>query len=221
MNLYTSDRNLDIKLPIYSLGEEIFNSVSHGVGALLSVAGLVLMVIKATGVLSKLSVLIFGFTMLVLYSMSCIYHALPSKVEGKKVFRVIDHISVYLLVYGTYIPIALIGVKSEIGYTMFGVVSIVTIIGIILSSIKIDKFQALEVFCHLVNGWGVIVLIPWLLRSMGKMGVIYAVIGGVFYSLGAILYGAGAKVKYMHSVFHVFCLFGTLFHFLAIYLYLI
>lgn len=214
-------KKLSIQLPSYSLGEEIFNSISHGIGALFSVVALILMVIKAHSALAEVTVVLFGVTMVLLYTMSCIYHAVSFKVEGKKVLRVLDHCNVFLLVYGTYIPISLLGVGGSLGWTLFGFVSFITILGIVLTSVKIDKFQILEVICHLLNGWSVVIGVPKLLQSIGSMGVIYLLLGGIMYTVGSILYGIGAKKKYMHCVFHIFCLLGTFFHFWAIYIYLL
>ena len=214
-------RKLNIKIPKYTLGEELFNSISHGVGAFLSVAALVLMVVKAESAKAEVTTVLFGSTMIILYTMSCIYHALSSKLEGKKVLRVLDHCNVYLLVFGTYIPVALLGVGGALGWTLFGIVALVTTLGIIFSSISIDKFQVVEVICHLLNGWSILFGIPALLTTMGQKGVIYLVIGGIMYTLGSILYGIGSQKKYMHCIFHVFCLIGTFFHFLAVYICLI
>ena len=214
-------KKINIKIPKYSLEEEIFNSVSHGIGAVFSVVALVMMVVKAHHLLPEVTVSLFGATMIVLYTMSCIYHAISSKLEGKKILRVIDHCNVYLLVFGTYIPVSLLGVGGKLGWILFAFVCIVTIIGITLSCISIDSFQVLEVICHLVNGWSIVVGIPTLLVTMGSRGVFFLVLGGIMYTLGSILYAIGSQKKYMHSVFHVFCLLGTFFHFWGIYFYLI
>ncbi|MBO6109649.1 MAG: hemolysin III family protein [Methanobrevibacter sp.] len=210
-----------IRIPNYTLGEELFNSISHGIGAQLSVAGLVLMVLKAHGFLPEFVVSLFGATMIILYTVSCVYHALSPKMKAKKVLRVMDHCNVYLLVYGTYIPASILGVGGKIGIYLFLFVTIVTIIGITLTIIDIDKYQLLEVICHLINGWSILIGVPKLLESVGKTGVLYFVLGGVMYTIGSILYGVGKRKKYMHCIFHVFCLLGTFFHFWGIYMYLI
>ena len=212
---------INIKVPNYSREEEIFNSVSHGIGAVFSVVALILMVVKAHDILPEVTVSLFGATMIILYTMSCIYHAISSKLEGKKILRVIDHCNVYLLVFGTYIPVALLGVGATLGWILFGIVCTITIIGIILSSISIDKFHFLEILCHLVNGWSILFGVPKMLETMGNSGVIFLVLGGVMYTIGAALYGIGTHKKYMHCVFHVFCLLGTFFHFWCVYFYLI
>ena len=214
-------KKLNIKIPKYSLGEELFNSISHGVGALAAVAYLVLMVVKANGPLAETTVSLFGATMIMLYTLSCIYHALSPQLEGKKVLRVLDHCNVYLLVCGTYIPVALLGVGGALGWTLFGIVTGVTILGIVFTSIGVDKFQVVEVICHLINGWSILFGISILLESMGVHGVLFLLGGGIIYTIGSVLYGVGSKKKYMHSLFHVFCILGTLCHFFAIYLYLL
>ena len=224
VNKYKTDKEkkkINIRVPKYTLGEELFNSISHGLGALLAIAALVLMVVKAKGPLAETTVSLFGSTMVILYTLSCIYHALPPSLEGKKVLRVLDHCNVYLLVFGTYIPVALLGVGGSLGWILFGVVALVTVLGIVLTSIGIDKFQALEVICHLINGWSILFGISKLLTNMGFNGVLFLILGGVVYTIGSILYGVGSKKKYMHSVFHIFCIVGTLLHFISVYFYLL
>ena len=182
---------------------------------------LILMVVKAHGIINEATVSLFGVSMIILYVMSCIYHALPPSLEGKKVLRVIDHCNVFLLVYGTYIPMSLVGVGGKSGLALFIAITIITIIGVLLTAIKIDKTQVLQVICHLLSGWGALFFISQLKNSLGINGLILLIIGGVMYSIGSLLYAIGRKRKYMHSIFHVFCLLGTLFHFLCVYLFLL
>ena len=224
VNKYTKEKKkikLNIKLPNYTVGEEIFNSISHGIGAIFSIVALILMVVKAHGILPETTVTLFGCAMIILYTISCIYHALSPALEGKKVLRVIDHCNVFLLVYGTYIPMSLVGVGGKSGLALFIAITIITLIGVLLTAIKIDKTQVLQVICHLLSGWGALFFISQLKNSLGINGLILLIIGGVMYSIGSLLYAIGRKRKYMHSVFHVFCLFGTLFHFLCVYLFLL
>ena len=212
-----------ISIPNYSLQEELINSISHGLAAALSIAGLVLLSIKASsdGALAVTSVTIFGTTMILLYTISCIYHGLSPRCKGKKVMRVIDHCNVFLLVFGTIIPVSLIGIGGAQGWVCFSIVAFITIIGIVASSINIDKVKVIEVICHLINGWGVLIYIKELLNNIGSIGLLFIILGGVMYSLGAIFYGLGSKKKYVHSIFHFFCIFGTLLHFFAIYFYIL
>jgi len=214
-------KKLNISIPNYTLGEEIFNSVSHGIGALLSIAALVLMVVKARNALAITTCSLFGATAIILYVISCVYHALSKNLEGKKVLRVIDHCNVFMLVYGTYIPMFFIGLGGKLGWLFLIIISLVTIFGVVLTAINVDKSTKIGVICHLANGWAALVAIPRLLSTMGMGGVIFLILGGLMYTVGSVLYGVGHKVKYTHCVFHIFCLLGTFFHFLCIYMYLL
>ena len=210
-----------ITIPNYSQGEEIFNAISHGIGALLSVVALVLMLVKAKTPLAVVSVSIFGFAMIVLYVISCVYHALSRRVKGKKVLRVIDHCNVFFLVLGTYVPVSLLGVSGWLGWTLLGVVFAFASTGISLNGVNVDKYKVPSVICHLVCGWSILFGVPALLETMGRAGVYWLIGGGAAYTVGSILYGIGAKKKYIHCVFHVFCLIGTFCHFWAVYSYLL
>ena len=212
---------LNIRIPNYSLGEEIFNAVSHGIGGLMSIAGLVLLLIRARGPLAVVSVSLFGAAMVILYVISCVYHALSRRMEGKKVLRVIDHCNVFLLVLCTYVPVSLLGVGGALGWALLSGVSAFAVTGIVFNAIRVDRFKALSVVCHLASGWSILLGVPRLLETMGQQGVLFLVLGGAMYSVGAALYGLGAKKKYMHSLFHLFCLAGTFFHFWAVYGYLL
>ena len=214
-------KKLSITIPKYSLSEELFNSISHGIGGGLGIAALVVMIIKAKGALANTTVSLFGATIILLYSMSCVYHGLSKNLEGKKVLRVLDHCNVFMLVLGTYIPASLIGVGGTLGWVLFGMVTFFTILGIVFTAIWIDKFQVVPVICHLFSGWSILFGISKLLANTGTKGVLYMILGGIMYTIGAALYGMGKKVKYMHCVFHIFCLLGTFFHFWAIYMYMI
>lgn len=212
-----------IKIPNYTLSEEIINSLSHGIAAAFSICGLILLIIKASNINATAvsSVTIFGTTMILLYTMSCIYHALSPNILGKKILRIIDHCNVFLLVFGTIIPVALIGIKGIYGWIFFGITAITTLIGIFFSCINIDKVQLIEVICHLLNGWSVIFFSKILLENIGIIGLILIILGGVMYTIGAILYGIGSKRKYIHSIFHFFCIFGTILHYISIYKYVL
>ncbi len=212
-----------ISIPSYTLSEELINSISHGIAAAFSIWGLVMLIIKASneGAMAVTTVTLFGTTMILLYTISCIYHALSPRITGKKVLRVIDHCNVFLLVFGTIIPIALVGMKGVCGWVYFGIVGFVTLLGIIFSAVDVDKNEKIEVVCHLMNGWSAVLFIKPLIAGVGVIGLIFIILGGVMYSVGALLYGLGSKKKYMHSVFHFFCIAGTIFHYLAIYLYVL
>ena len=210
-----------VRIPSYTLGEELFNSISHGIGAMLSIAALVLMTVWAHGAITITSVSLFGSALIILYTISCIYHALSPRLKGKRVLRIIDHCNVFLLVLCTYIPVSLIGVGGALGWVLFGTVCFFAILGIVLTAVNLERFQVPAVFCHLVSGWSILIGVPGLLRTMGGEGLFFLILGGVLYSAGAVLYRIGAKKKYGHCVFHIFCLAGSFFHFWCVFRYLL
>ena len=214
-------KNKEISIPSYSLGEELFNAISHGFGALLSIAALVLMLIRARNALEVTTAAIFGTSMIFLYSISCVYHALSPGLRGKKVLRVLDHCSVFLLVFGTYIPASLLGVSGVRGWLLFGLVAFFTALGIVFTALDLERYQLAAVICQLLSGWSILMGASNLRAALGLQGLIWMIAGGVMYTIGAILYGIGKNRKYCHSVFHVFCLLGTFCHFWAIYKYLL
>ena len=211
----------EISIPSYSLGEELFNAISHGLGALLSIAALVLMLIRARNALEVTTAAIFGTSMIFLYTISCVYHALSPGLRGKKVLRVLDHCSVFLLVFGTYIPASLLGVSGVRGWLLFGLVAFFTALGIVFTALDLERYQLAAVICQLLSGWSILMGASNLRAALGLQGLIWMIAGGVMYTIGAILYGIGKNRKYCHSVFHVFCLLGTFCHFWAIYKYLL
>ena len=210
-----------VGIPDYTLGEEIFNAVSHGVGALLGVAALVLMVVRAHGALAVTTVSLFGASLILLYTMSCLYHALSAKTPGKKVLRVLDHCNVFLLVLGTYVPVSLLGVGGAAGWTLFGIVAFFSVLGIVLTAVDLERYQVAAVICELCSGWSILIGVSGLLRRMGVPGLCFLLLSGLMYSLGAVLYARGAKKRFRHSVFHLFCLLGSFFHFWSVYRYLL
>ena len=210
-----------IKIPKYTLGEELINSISHGIGGCLAIAALVLCIVKSKNAWSIVSTSIYGSLMIILYVISCIYHALSPKLKGKKVLRVIDHCNVFLMLAGTYMPICLSLLNGLLGWIIFGIVWTITIIAIILNCINVDKYQLASVICHLLLGWGSLIIINPLIKESSLHAVWILIIGGIIYTIGSILYGIGRKIPYMHSVFHFFVLGGSIFHFFFIYLYCI
>ena len=214
-------RRRKISIPPYSMGEEINNAISHGLGALLSVAALVLMLFRARSALGVTTAALFGSSMVILYTMSCLYHALPPSLTGKKVLRVLDHCNVFLLVFGTYIPVSLLGVAGRRGWTLFGLVAFFTLLGIVFTAVDLERFQAAAVICQLLSGWSILIGASDLLRSVGMRGLSWMIAGGLMYTAGAVLYAVGKRRKYCHCVFHIFCLLGSFCHFWSIYQYLL
>lgn len=209
-----------IELPKYKLSEELINSISHGIGAALSVVAFILGLIKADSGLAIFSVFFYCISSFLLYLMSCLYHALKRN-NAKRVFRIIDHCSIYLLIAGTYTPVVLLALPLGLGWTMFGIVWAMAIFGIVLNAIDLKKFKKLSMILYLVMGWCIIFSFKTLWNSMNHTGIYLLLLGGITYTLGAIIYGIGKKKKYMHSIFHLFCLVASVCFFLSIYIYLL
>lgn len=212
-----------IKIPKYSLGEEITNAILHGIGALLSIAALVLCVVFSAihgNAYAVVSSCIYGSTLIILYTMSCLYHSLKIN-KAKKVFRIIDHCSIFLLIAGTYTPYTLVSLNGLIGWIMFSVVWCSAILGIVLNAIDLNKYKKLSMVLYIAMGWVIIFTFKPLLNVLEMGGIYLLLAGGIIYTIGAIFYGIGKKHKYMHSVFHFFVLAGSILHFFSILLYVI
>ena len=215
------------KLPNYTRGEEIFNMVTHIVGAAFGVVMLVLGIVFAAvrgHVAGVLTAIVFGLSLIVLYTMSAVYHGLSPRIKGKKVMQILDHCSVFLLIAGSYTPLticALVPANPVLGWTIFALVWIVSIIGIILNSIDIKKYQAFSMICYLGLGWCIVVSFPVLASVLPAIAIWLILLGGIAYTLGAILFGLGCKIKYMHSIFHIFCVLGSILQAIMILIYVL
>ena len=213
-------------LPDYTLGEEIFNSVSHGVGALFAIAALVLCIVMAAlrgNVRAIVSASVYGVTMIVLYTMSSIYHGLKRN-TAKKVFQVIDHCSIFFLIAGSYTPITLVtlfDIKPLYGWLLFSIVWTITVVGCVFTAIDWKKYNVLSMICYLGMGWCIVVFIKDVVRALGTGGTILLALGGILYTVGAVLYMIGHKHRYFHSIFHLFVLGGSIAHFFTILLYIL
>ena len=221
----TRTKLADRILPTYTKGEEIFNISSHIVGGVLGIVATVLCIIFAAihrNVYGIISGAIFGTTMILLYTMSSIYHGLKPERKAKKVMQILDHCSIFLLIAGSYTPFCLCTLReynTAIGWTMFGIIWGFAILGIVLNSIDLKKYKIFSMICYLVMGWCIIVKVNVLPQLLGMTGFWLLIIGGIVYTIGAILYGVGKKHKYIHSVFHLCILIANLLQFLCILLY--
>lgn len=205
------------KIKKYTLGEEIFNSVSHGIGAGLSVAGTVVLIVSAvihTNAWGIVSSCIYGATLIILYTMSTLYHSLTNE-KAKAFFRIMDHNTIFLLIAGTYTPITLYFLGGVTGWVLFAIVWGAAVIGIIINSINLEKARIPSIFCYVAMGWVIIFAIKPLIAAMPTVSLVFLIIGGVFYTLGIIFY-AIKKIKYFHSVWHLFTVAGSVFHYFSI-----
>ncbi len=217
----------DRTLPTYTRGEEIFNMTSHIVGAALSVImGTLCIIFSAmhNNIYGIVGSSIYCFSMIFLFTMSSIYHGLKPKRKSKKVLQVMDHCSIYVLIAGTYTPILLSGmmrVSPATAWWLFGIIWAVAILGIVLNSIDLKEFKVFSMICYLVMGWCVIFKVNMLIEAIGINGFLLIMIGGIVYTIGAILYGLGKKKKYVHSIFHLCVDIAAILQFFAIILYVV
>lgn len=217
----------DRVLPNYSKGEEIANMVTHIVGGVLGITSLVLCVIFASlnhNVYGIIGSCIFGITMIFLYTTSSIYHGLHKDLKAKKVFQIIDHCTIFLLISGTYTPILLCNVREynpTLGWSLFAFIWMFAIVGIILNSIDLKKYKIFSLICYLGMGWLILIIGKDFIDIVGLNAAIFLLIGGILYTIGFIFYAFGKKVKYFHMIFHILCVLGSLMHFLCILFYII
>ena len=216
----------DRLLPSYTKGEEIFNMVSHIVGGGLGIAATALLVVFAalrSNAYGIVSVAIFGATMIILYTMSSIYHGLRPNL-AKKVFQIIDHCAIYLLIAGTYTPFSLCTLReynTALGWTVFGIIWGLAALGITLNAIDLKSFKVISMVLYIGMGWCIVFTGKIIFNMLGTGGFSFLLVGGISYTIGAILYGFGRKVKYFHSVFHLFVVTGSILHSLCILFFVI
>ena len=214
-------------LPNYTRGEELFNMVSHIVGGGLGIIALVSCITvadyhkNAWGVVSGS---IYGFTLILLFAMSSIYHGMKVGLP-KKVFQVLDHCTIFLLIAGTYTPILLNRFREVYpveAWTNFAVVWGLAVLGITLNAIDLKRFNIFSMVCYLGMGWLIVFSAQKISEVLGNNFLFFMILGGIFYTVGAIFYGIGAikNKKYIHSVFHIFVDIGALLHFLSIVIFI-
>ena len=204
-----------------SLGEEIANSVSHGVGLLGALAAAPLLILAAakTGeALTVVSVSIFATTIVLVYTSSMIYHFLPGG-KAKRVFLIIDHVAIFLLIAGTYTPFALVVLRGTAGWTLFGMNWGIAVIGIITKLVPKLRHPILSVVLYLVMGWMVVLFIRPLCQHLPFDGVLWLIAGGLAYTFGVIFFAA--QMRYGHFVWHLFTIAGTTCHVFAVLWYVI
>ena len=213
-------------LPDYTRAEERFNMISHIVGGGMGIAATVLCVVAAAlegngyGVVSGA---IFGGSMVALYTISSVYHGLRGG-TGKKVMQILDHCTIYFLIAGTYTPFCLCTIRQHdpaLGWGTFGFVWALAVVGIVLNAIDLKRFQKVSMVLYLGMGWCIILTGKLIVQLLGGTGFALLVGGGVAYTVGAVFYGLGHKKRYIHSVFHLFCLVGSALHILCILFYVI
>lgn len=206
----------------YTLGEDLFNSISHGLAAGLSVAAIVLLIIRAatyapdgkTG-LYVTSFTIFGASMFILYMMSTLYHAL-TPYGVRKVFSILNHTSIYILIAGTYTPFALSAIEGAFGWVVFGIMWFFAVIGIVFYAIFGSKMRNVSVVTYILMGWFIVFALNPITRVIPKTSIVMLVCGGVAYTLSCIFYFM-KNYKWSHSIFHLFVVAGSVMHFFSVF----
>lgn len=201
-----------------SSGEEIVNSITHGIGALLSIAALVILIIiagRSGDIWHLVSFSIYGSTLILLYLSSTLYHSFSAP-KIKALFARFDHISIFLLIAGTYTPILLISIRGVWGWTLFGIIWGMAVTGAIVRSIYLHRFRKLMVAIYLIMGWMVVVAGKQIYLHLPSVSLTFLILGGVAYSAGVIFY-MWRKLPYSHGIWHLFVLAGSILHFFAIY----
>ena len=213
-------------LPDYTRGEECMNTITHIVGGGLAVAALVLCVVRAAlrgNVWGVVSSAIYGASMVALYTMSSVYHGLRPGM-GKKVMQVVDHCTIYFLIAGTYTVIVLSAIRPRyplLGWGLFAFEWTMAAIATTLTAIDLKKYNVISMICYIGLGWAIIPFARQALEVLTLPGFLFLLSGGIAYTIGAVLYGIGSRRKWMHSVFHIFVVLGSVLQFFAVLLYAI
>ena len=207
-------------ISLYSEKEERLNVLSHGLGLVLSTIALVVLILKAVeqgGTMRIVSFAIFGLSMLILYTASTFYHQAKEPALRHRL-NIVDHASIYILIAGTYTPFTLLVLEGTTGWVIFGISWGLALIGIILKLFFTGRFDVISTIAYVLMGWLIVFVIGPLIDSLSREGLFWLFAGGLFYTVGAILYSI-EKIKYNHAIFHVFVLLGTMSHFMAVYFY--
>lgn len=204
----------------FTLGEEIFNAVTHGVGAALAIAATVLLLIRSAsiGALAVVSCAIYGASLIILYTMSTLYHALAAR-TAKAVMRIFDHCTIFVLIAGTYTPFCLILLGGAWGWSIFGAIWGLTALGITLNAINLEKYKVFSMVAYIAMGWCVLLVAGKVIAALGFWGTTLLLFGGIAYTAGIGFFAS--KKKYFHSIWHFFVLAGSILHFFTVYFFVL
>jgi hemolysin III len=206
----------------YSYLEELFNSITHGAGLFISIIGLILLIVFSSlyGQVNHIvSCTIFGITLVLLYTASTLYHSFR-KPNIKHFFKIMDHSCIYALIAGTYTPFMLVIVRGTLGWSIFAIVWVLTILGIVFKAFFVNRFKIISTIAYLSMGWLIIFAIKPLFHTLPGEGIIWLVAGGLAYTLGTIFY-TWKKLPFNHAIWHVFVLAGSICHFMAVFFYVV
>ena len=209
-------------LTYYNSTEEKLNVLTHGIGLVLSIVALILLIVHANEMGTTrhiLSFTIFGASLILLYSASTLYHYFQNP-DIRRKLNILDHASIYVLIAGTYTPFTLITLKGTLGWTIFGVTWGIALIGVFLKLFYTGRFDKISTIAYVAMGWIIIFAVNPLIENLPVNGLYWLLAGGIFYTIGAILYSI-KKIKFNHVIFHLFVLLGSFSHFMSVYFYVL
>ena len=212
-----------LNLPIYTFNEELINSATHALGAIMGMAGWLMslkLLIPAGNMAATLSMSVFFASMILLCANSALYHGWELS-NAKKKFQIMDHCSIFVLITGTYAPYTLMVMNNLAGRIIFAIVALTSVLGIALNIIDMKKFRFVSMACYLVTGWCILFAYKDIAAALSPEQFTMLVLGGVIYTLGTIFYGLGNQIRYMHSIWHLFVLGGSLLHFASLYSFIL
>lgn len=201
-----------------TLGEEIANAVSHGIGALASIFGTIILIIFGIEQQDTAGIILgafYGLSLIILYTSSTLYHSLSNE-KAKKVFRILDHCNIYFLITGTYAPISVLMIGGTLGYLLLAANFLCGVLGIILNAINMKKFKVISMFLYILMGWMCAFIAKPLIMAVPLKELFILLLGGIAYTVGIIFYGL-TKIKYMHFIWHIFVLLGSVLQYIFIF----
>ena len=204
---------------IQTLGEEIANAVSHGIGAIFGIVALILFILASDTVEEYVAGTIFAAAIFILFLSSTLYHAFPSSLRVKRLFKRFDHISIYLLIGASFAPLLLVVADQPFGIIFFSIQWVIIITGIVFKAILIDKLQVLHIVMFLLLGWSALLVLGQF-DKLSEPAFYFTVWGGIAYSLGVVFYASSRRFMYAHFVWHLFVMAGVILHFIANYGYI-
>ena len=220
----TRTKLCDRRLPVYSRGEELMNTLTHSLGGALSVAALILCVVFAArhrNIYGIVSSVIYGLSLIALYTVSSVYHGMPA-CTAKKVMQVVDHCTIYFLIAGSYTVVALSALRTRypaLAWGLFAFEWTMAIVAAVFTAIDLKKYAVFSMICYIGLGWAILPFLRQTVDTMTRAGFLYLLWGGIAYTVGSVAYGLGRSHKWLHSVFHVFVLLGSILQFFAVLFY--
>ena len=215
----------NITIPDYTKNEELWNALTHFLGALFGVIALVmnLLATHQKDTVTLLTGVFYALAIIVMYTVSGVYHILPI-CDTKRLWRIIDHCTIYLLIIGTYTPIVLVGVRALSpfwGWLIFGLEVGIGLFAILLNILDLKRYSAISMCCYILMGWAIAIHLRLGIEALTLRGFALVLAGGIVYTIGAILYGVGKKRRYFHTIFHVFSVIATVLQYLGVFLYVL